>query len=454
MRNLCVITVLLLAVVKAALPADEVTSLPGWNGPLPSKQYSGYLNITGGKHLHYWLVLSENNPTTDPLALWFNGGPGCSSLEGFLEELGPLHILEPVPATGTPLLYKNPYSWTRIANVMFIEAPACVGFSYADSPTGCHNSDSQQAIDNFNALQNFYVAYPEFAKNDLYISGESYAGIYVPTLAAQVVNYNAQSSTKIPLKGILVGNGVTDAFNEATSESYEVDFLYGHALFSALVYTKIQQDCGNFSKINAACAADLVQMSVEVGNVNIYDIYDVCINQQIGNQEKIWRAPPSEWQRKSGGVGGPDACIDSHALDVYLNQADVRTALHVKSQAQIGTWVECGGNLTYAQQNDPMLPVYTKTLIPNIRVLIYNGDCDACVPYNNNEAFVNELAATFPQTKAWTPWNVDSQVAGYLTNYQSNLQFITVKGAGHMVPQYKPEQALAMFQRFVSNTCC
>ena len=71
-----------------AFTADEVTSLPGWSGPLPSRQFSGYLDVGASKHLHYWLVESEGSPSTDPTVLWLNGGPGCSSLDGFIYEHG------------------------------------------------------------------------------------------------------------------------------------------------------------------------------------------------------------------------------------------------------------------------------------------------------------------------------------------------------------------------------
>lgn len=76
-----------LLVATAAAPAgDLVTTLPGF-GPPPTPWYSGYLDIPGGKHLHYIFITSPN-PSKDPVTAWFNGGPGCSSLEGLFQEMG------------------------------------------------------------------------------------------------------------------------------------------------------------------------------------------------------------------------------------------------------------------------------------------------------------------------------------------------------------------------------
>ena len=113
---------------KAAYAPDEVTSLPGWTGSLPSKQYSGYLNASSTSHLHYWLVLSESNPSTDPLVVWFNGGPGCSSLDGFFYEHGPFEI-----ESNNKDLSLREYRWNLNANVLYIESPVGVGFSYSDN---------------------------------------------------------------------------------------------------------------------------------------------------------------------------------------------------------------------------------------------------------------------------------------------------------------------------------
>lgn len=74
----------------------------------------------------------------------------------------------------------NNYSWNKIANVLYIESPGGVGFS--TSASTAHN-DSSVAKDNLQALLSFFQKFPTLKKNDFYMSGESYAGIYVPYLA-------------------------------------------------------------------------------------------------------------------------------------------------------------------------------------------------------------------------------------------------------------------------------
>jgi serine carboxypeptidase-like clade 1 len=448
-----VIVALLACVVAcyAAIDADLIQALPGWNQPLPSKQYSGYLNISGGKHLHYWLVQSENKPATDPLVFWFNGGPGCSSLDGYLYELGPFHVVEPYQATNNTLYY-NPSTWAKVANMVFLEAPACVGLSYADTSAGCVNNDKQQAQDNFEALQQFYKGYPEYSANDLFITGESYAGMYVPTLALQVLAYNNQSSTPIPLKGIAVGNGVIGSGTGENTEQIKVDYLHGHGLFSDALYADIVTQCGNYTQpYSTPCKNDLTQMSTQVGNVNIYDIYADCVNSGA-TEERVWRRPPTEFDLMLERLGGPVECLDGGAAQAWLDQADVRQAIHVPPVSQIGEWELCTNKLQYTSNWGSLLPNYKNDLIPAIRVLIFNGDADACVPYNGNEWWTSTLGV--PQTVGWTAWNVNNQVAGYVTKYQMGFEFVTVKGAGHMVPEYKPVEALEMFSRYLKNTCC
>ena len=113
----------------------------------------------------YWLTESQNNPTTDPLVLWLNGGPGCSSLDGLFYEQGPIHVYD------NATLYPNPYTWNLNASVLFLEAPICVGFSFQDNTKICQSSDNQTANDNYLALLKFFEEFPEFQSNKFYVTG-------------------------------------------------------------------------------------------------------------------------------------------------------------------------------------------------------------------------------------------------------------------------------------------
>jgi cathepsin A (carboxypeptidase C) len=178
MRKYTAILSLLAATAYAANNVtDKVTSLPSC-APLPSAWYSGYLSVTATKELHYVFIESLDKPATDPVLIWFNGGPGCSSLLGLFQENGPFVIDD-----GETIIKPNPFPWNKRANLLYIESPAGVGFSVATTPDDLLHSDMSQSDDAFEALKDFYRAFPAYRSNDLYITGESYAGIYGPYLA-------------------------------------------------------------------------------------------------------------------------------------------------------------------------------------------------------------------------------------------------------------------------------
>lgn len=176
----------LFSVASAAIPADKVTSLPGFKGELPSTHYSGYLPVgeisKAPGHLHYWFIESENDPSSDPVVLWLNGGPGSSSLIGLLTENGQIVTNDESltnPIDGVPQVFYNPYGWTTMANMLYLESPKGVGFSYcdnADSSKNCVNTDESTAEDAYEFLVNWFAAFPEYKSNKFYITGESYAG--------------------------------------------------------------------------------------------------------------------------------------------------------------------------------------------------------------------------------------------------------------------------------------
>ena len=126
----------LLAAVSVAAPADELMGpLPGTT-PFDTNTYSGYLTVSETKKLHYVFAESLNDPENDPVIIWFNGGPGCSSMLAFMQENGPRVIDD-----GEDFLKENPYPWTERANVIWLESPAGVGWSIAGTDADLDTND-------------------------------------------------------------------------------------------------------------------------------------------------------------------------------------------------------------------------------------------------------------------------------------------------------------------------
>nr|XP_054920685.1 lysosomal protective protein-like [Dermacentor andersoni] len=143
----------------------EVTRLPGLRERINFRHYSGFLNAAEGRLLHYWFMESQRSPSDDPVLVWLHGGPGCSSLIAAAMEMGPFRI-DPQGEHVTI----NPFSWNKIANVIFLEAPAGVGYSY--DPTGNNSSDDNTATeDNYQAILDFFSKFPQFRKNEFYVTG-------------------------------------------------------------------------------------------------------------------------------------------------------------------------------------------------------------------------------------------------------------------------------------------
>lgn len=462
--------ILQLPELTTAAPAtDEITSLPGWDGPLPSKQYSGYVDASKTKHLHYWFVEATTNPSTAPLVLWLNGGPGCSSLDGFLYEHGPFRINDTAPTQLVPF----DFSWSTAANMLYLESPVGVGFSYSDDPLGndYHCTDDTAAQDNLHALEDFFQKFPELMNNGLYITGESYAGVYVPTLAEAIlwaVGNGTYSGAK--LLGIAVGNGCSG--NEVgvcggQREQYDTEYLLGTAFVSSDLKAEIRATCDWSRGPSSKCLELVTEMHDQVGHVDLYNVYGPCISgsqqQLAGSGAGVYKAPLGPTGDEKLHLGGPDACIDSILGSEYMSRREVYEAIHVKAPRIPGwQWRTCGSAPGWRYQSTrPNLPRDTYPfLAQHIRVVIYNGDWDACVPYTDNDAWTRSL--NYPVVSEFHPWmyslefegTTTQQVGGYSRVYAPpgsphNFTFITIRGGRHEVPETAPDKALAMLNNLI-----
>ena len=437
----------------AIVDSDEVTEFPGF-GPPPTKQYSGYVTVLAktNRRLHYIYVESAGDPDTDPLVVWLQGGPGCSSLMGYFSENGPLFVND-----DGKTLRRNPSSWNRLANMLYIEAPAGVGFSSSDSEKDYATNDTRTAADNLQFLLGFFNSYPKLKGRDFYISGESYAGIYIPTLAYDILKYNEEATKdKINLVGILVGNGcIGDQVGVCGPEhtlGYALPFIYAHGLVSVKAMSAVKTACGDSKVITTKeCSAAVVAAMAKTGPVNSLDIYGNCSDVTAADA-----AEPRFWVGSLGSRGSVGAaiheCIGGINVETYLRSEAVMSALHVSQPPSAGPWSMCSTFIEerYTRTEKSLLETVYPALIKAYRVLIFNGDADAVVPYTDNEEWTSGMG--YEEVAPFEAWLVDGQVAGYITRYEHDFSFVTVKGAGHMVPQFKPRQALAMLENFLSGT--
>jgi carboxypeptidase C (cathepsin A) len=414
---------------------DFVTQLPQAPAPYSFGIFSGYLDIPNskGKSLHYVFVESQNDPETDPLILWLNGGPGCSSMDGLFYEHGPFVFIE----EGLNLT-ANPFAWNTNASVLYIDAPAGVGFSILGNATNNSTDDAITAHDNLQALLQWFASYPEYEKNDFYIMGESYAGIYVPTLAYNVLAYNqATGRDNINLVGIAVGNGVTD-YNCDNDEAI-VMLAASHSLTPYGYLQTYQAACDGTN--DTACAETTEYFyNYILNNVNIYDIYGTC----VPGPAQLRRTP---WLKYKGAVNPSTVppCADWAGIENYLLNSTVRQALHIPSS--VPDWTFCA-NINYTANSNASFYTYPFLIAFNMKILIYSGDVDAAVPFTGTRQWIANLNLT--EVTGLNPWYVDGEVAGFVQEF-AGLTFATVRGSGHTVPQDKPAQAHAMIYNFINS---
>ncbi|XAR52941.1 hypothetical protein NMG60_11021281 [Bertholletia excelsa] len=248
--------------IRATCSQSVVRTLPGFPGELPFKLETGYVSVgeMGDVHLFYYFIESEGNPREDPLLLWLTGGPGCSAFSGLVYQIGPVNFDTQHFDGKLPKLILNPYSWTKVANIIFLDAPVGTGFSYADNWQGYVLDDLLAATEVYNFLMKWLVDHPQFLLNDLYIAGDSYSGLIVPSVVQKIYRGNnevgVQPLTK--LKGYILGNPATHEHDDPNSR---VEFAHRVALLSDGLYESTKNNChGEYVNVdpnNAACIKDL-----------------------------------------------------------------------------------------------------------------------------------------------------------------------------------------------------
>lgn len=513
---------------------DLVSDLPGY-GPPPTPQFSGYLDATDGCNtavngayckIHYWLCTADGssssttkdnddekdfvvNMADKPVVLWLNGGPGSSSILGLLQENGPLLM----NATGGLML--NPYAWTQVAHLLVLESPVGVGYSYCEAQqtsngqVPCENTDKFTASAARAALVDFFDKFPALAEKDFFASGESYAGVYLPTLAYEILQYNANADKNqqnpIRLQGLAVGDPCTD--NTAQRDSMDA-LWYGHkyGLIDDAVYDVLWNHCemrlpGLITRNNNNNKQR--RSNLLTGN-DKYTLVKDWIQSHVSRAKEspecdlaikkfllsTSRGLSQSWRDMfidDYSLFAPVTDVEDRAMQKYMDSGAVRAALHVQD-APVKKWPYPKGGFDYTKEYDAcnedaeegalsMIDFYRK-LAPKLKsIWIYNGDTDPCVSYEGTRTAVKRIG--FPEIDGggYRPWfynhtattisvlqekavmfgpdlllqDTGIQFGGEIVNYEHGLAFLTVHGSGHMVPQFRPQAALHMLQKLLAG---
>ncbi|GAM19727.1 hypothetical protein SAMD00019534_029020 [Acytostelium subglobosum LB1] len=434
-------------------PTDyEVTQLPGLSASVNITHYAGYINIneqTNG-NLFFWLIQANATNYLDlPFLIWINGGPGCSSMDGLFVENGPFRLTND---SGDYLININPSSWHNVANVLYIDEPVGTGFSYVTNQQGYVTDDTDLEIDFYIFLQEFFGIFSEFKTLPLFISGESFAGHYIPHYANYILEMNTAigngtlNETTLNLKGLAIGNGWTHPITQYDSYS---EIGYAAGIISLDQYNA-------YKPLVAACQAQInlgVYDSIECGNVlgQLSDDSGTNTTSQVNVYDYRLYDP-------TGGVEWPVGIFNEAA---YLALPSVRQAIHVDTPTQVAptVWAECNGTASqFLTNTDESSLALFPNLLANLRVLVYNGQFDIICNHIGTQEYLNQM-----EWNGATEWNAQQRVmwfaekdnimqtAGYVKGPVQNLTFMLVLGGSHMVPMDQPEFTFDMINKFMNN---
>ncbi|KAG0167652.1 hypothetical protein DFQ30_005820 [Apophysomyces sp. BC1015] len=410
------------------------------------KQISGYLDIDEDKHFFFWFFESRNKPKEDPLVLWLNGGPGCSSLTGLFMELGPCVVNDAGDDT-----YINKYSWNNNASLIFLDQPLNVGYSYGNG--GAKNSVAA-AEDVYAFLQLFFKKFEQYSSLDFHIAGESYAGHYIPAIGSVLNKQNkgefmstslrqhASTLAHINLKSLLIGNGLTDPL---TQYKYYAEMACDNSYGPVLD----RETCDLMEARYPDCAKRIENCYNSKSIFTCLPAAMKCNRDQISPYQQSGRNPYDVRKDCKGG----NLCYEIlNSVQQYLDTPEVKEAVGASPDLK---YESCNMQINFRFQlaGDWMRP-YVEDVPPlledGIRVLIYAGDADFICNWMGNKAWTTKLlwnGSNDFNDAGDVDWvsDITGEKAGELRITPDNrFAFLRVYGAGHMVPYDQPEHALDM----------
>lgn len=427
-----------------SLPLVDFDVGPSWAGLLP---ISNSPNET--RQLFFWFFPPGPEGSLDDLIFWTNGGPGCSSLEGLLQENGPFSW-----SLGQAKPTVNEHSWTNLSSILWVEQPVGTGFSQG-VPNAQNEDDVAAQLVGF--MQQFLEVFSELKGKQLYLTGESYAGTYVPYIA----NYIYENPTLLDLS--LQGMWISDpslSWDVVQEQIPAVDFVNKYAgLFSFnQTFTdhleKKAARCnytGYIDKYVTYPPAGLLPLpgdSVEAAEG--CDVWDDIFNNALiinpaFNIYRIWDTYPVLWDV----LGAPGSIIQSQT-PIYFDRKDVKHAIHAPVDTE---WTECSNVNVFPNGDGSLPPAFT--VLPNVveknkRTVIVHGLADFVLISEGTRIVIQNMTWNglqgFQTPIVNDSFIVDGVGAFGTMHSERGLTYYEVVLSGHMVPQFAPVAGIQIMQ--------
>ncbi|GMI90356.1 CARBOXYPEPTIDASE Y, SERINE CARBOXYPEPTIDASE-LIKE 49 [Hibiscus trionum] len=396
--------------------------------------HAGYYKLANSHDARmFYFFFESRNSKKEPVVIWLTGGPGCSSELAVFYENGPFTIADNMS------LVWNDYGWDRASNLLYVDQPIGTGFSYSSDQRDVRHNEDEVSNDLYDFLQAFFAEHPEFAKNDFYITGESYAGHYIPAFASRVHRGNkAKEGIHINLKGFAIGNGLT---NPAIQYKAYTDYALDMGVIKKSDYDRINKMVPVCEMAIKLCGTD--------GTTSCMASYFVCNSIFNGIMKLAGDTNYYDLRKKCEG----SLCYDFSNMETFLNKKSVRDALGVGNI----DFVSCSSTVYQAMLVDWMRNLEAgipDLLEDGIKLLVYAGEYDLICNWLGNSRWVHAMQWSGQKefvSSPEIPFIVDGSEAGVLKT-RGPLGFLKVHDAGHMVPMDQPKAALEMLKRWTKGT--
>lgn len=444
------------------------------------KSFAGYADVAEHEHIFFWFFEARNQPATEaPLTVWINGGPGSSSMLSLMQENGPCGV----DYFGNVFL--NPYSWNNASNMLYIDQPTMVGFSYSDPVPGyvdpstgniivlpnetcpdyagglscgtysypnltlTANSTANAAPNFWKTLQAFMGAFPEYSRNSFHFTTESYGGHYGPVFGAYIEQQNARNTAgakKINMESVMIGNGWYDPlvqyqayYNFTVWPGNTDDYTPFNASIASQLYNNLygpgncvdQLNYCSATGDNTICSAADSFCANEVGS-----LYDKYLGRDEYDNREL-EPDPFPYGFYADYLNTPKV---QEAIGAYVNYSDFNNAVGV----DFGTTGDDG-------REDGTIGDIRRLLAANVTVAMYAGDADYNCNWLGGQKVAEDIAGEGWERAGFANITTTDGVVHGQVKQAGKLAFVRIYESGHEVPFYQPLAALEMFERVIAR---